>query len=108
MKPGEHMFQYVRQLALKYVTLTHCKLFPLLVIYISPFLLIFSSFHNISWSEKLMYNSKLKMHSGISLYNQPVSTTVDDLKFDACCVRTYCHLYKCFLNYFSIWFWEIH
>ena len=90
------------------VTLTHCKLFPLLVIYISPFLLIFSSLHNISWSEKLMYNSRLKIYSSISLYNQLVSTTVDDLKFDACSVRTYCLLYKCFLNYFTLWFWEIH
>lgn len=67
------------------VMLTHCKLFPLLV---SPFLLIFSSLHNISWSEKLMYNSRLKIYSGISLYNQLVSTTVNDLKFDACSVRT--------------------
>ena len=30
--------------------------------------MIFSSFHDTSWSEKLMYNSRLKMHSGISLY----------------------------------------
>jgi len=73
--------------------------------YISPLLLLFSSFHNISWSGKLMYNSRLKMHSSISLYNQPLSTTVD-LKFDTSSLRTYCHLCKCFLNYYTIWFWE--
>jgi len=55
-------------------------------LYISPFLLIFSSFHNVSWSEKLMHNSRLKMHSGISLYSQLISATVDDLKFDACSI----------------------
>jgi hypothetical protein len=30
-----------------------------------------------------MYNSRLNMHSGTSLYNQPVSTVVDELKFVA-------------------------
>jgi len=55
-----------------------------------------------------MYNSRLNMHSGISLYDRLVSTTVDDLKLDTYSLRTYCYLYKCFLNYFTIWFWEIH
>lgn len=49
-------------------------------IHISP-LVKLSSVHNISWSTKLIYNSRLKMHSGTSSYNQPVLTVADELKF---------------------------
>jgi hypothetical protein len=62
--PGQHMFPYVHHSLLKYFILC-CKLFLLSFIHMSCFYLKLNFVHNIIWLTKLMYSSRLKMHSGV-------------------------------------------
>ena len=72
--PAPHMFQYVHHLLLNYIA--YCKWFPLLFTHISPFSEKLHSVHNITWSTKVIYDSKLNTQSGTSSYNKSLSTKV--------------------------------
>jgi len=67
-------------------------------IHISTFTVNLCSVHEIICSKRPINNRRIKTHDGTSLYNQSLSTTVHNLKFDTCSHHTQCHLYlNCYL-----------